>query len=202
MRLACLLALILLTGCQTVLTRAAGPGNAEAWNERREWLASLDQWTLEGRAAIAAYDEGWNANVFWQQQNEKMDVRFSGPLGMGSAAISGTPQVLTVETAEGETFTTTDPETDLYWHLGWTAPLDRMRYWVLGLPGPGPVLKQELDGAGRLIRLQQGGWTVDYADFLALPGGKSLPRKLEMRRDGVRIRLVVSGWELSEPAAR
>lgn len=203
---ALILAGVLLSGCATTkpVARTPGPADEEAWELRKSWLETLDRWTLDGRTAIAAYDEGWNASILWRQRGTLLDVNLSGPLGFGSARVTGTPEVLTVETSDGETFVTTDPESDLYWQLGWTAPLDRMRYWVLGLPGPGPVTSMKLDGAGRITELKQGRWTVDFTDFIevqALDGrNRVLPRKLTMSRENVRIRLVVSEWTLEDPA--
>lgn len=193
-----LLSAIFLSGCETLAPRVEGPADMQAWKARQERLAGLDEWQLQGRVAIAMADDGWNANVDWIQSGETMDVNFSGPLGIGSARVAGTPARLEVHTTDGEHFMTTDPETDLYWRLGWTAPLDRMRYWVLGLPGPhgNPVL--EIDAAGRLVALQQGGWTVEYVDYLVTDSDRVLPRKIEMRREGVRIRLVVGEWRLAE----
>lgn len=188
---------ILVAGCETLAPRVQGPADLDAWEERRDWLQSLRRWKLEGRVAIAAYDDGWNASVDWTQRDDHLDVKFSGPLGVGSARIDGTPELLTVQTSDGQQFVTRDPETDLYWQLGWTAPLDRMPYWVLGLPGPGAQPVIEVDGGGRPERMQQGGWTITYVDYLLLDGGEALPRKVEMERAGVRIRLIVSKWDLS-----
>ncbi|HEX7046636.1 MAG TPA: lipoprotein insertase outer membrane protein LolB [Gammaproteobacteria bacterium] len=191
-------ALLALAGCETLAPRVDGPADLQAWEVRRADLQGLENWRLEGRVAIAVDDDGWNANLDWIQSGEHLEVNFSGPLGVGSARIAGTPERLEVHTTDGEHFITDDPETDLYWRLGWTAPLERMRYWVLGLPGPGgnPVL--EIDGAGRLMQLSQGTWTVEYADYLVTDTGRVLPRKIEMRREGVRIRLVAGEWSVTE----
>lgn len=190
--------LLLATGCETLAPRADGPADLEAWEARKAWLASLDDWRFAGRVAIKAYDDGWSANVDWLQRDKHLDVNFSGPLGVGSARVAGTPEMLEVHTTEGEHFVTTDPEADLYWQLGWTAPLDRMAYWVLGLPGPGSEAEVEVDGAGRPLRIEQGGWMVDYVDYLQLDNGRAMPRRIDIERDDVRIRLVVGEWHLGE----
>ena len=189
----------LLAGCETLAPRVDGPADEAAWQERRDMLQAIDAWQLEGRVAIAAYGDGWNANLDWVQVGEHMDVNFSGPLGVGSARVAGTPKLLEVHTTEGEHFVTSDPEADLYWQLGWTAPLDRMAWWVLGLPGPGDDPDMEIDGAGRLQTLRQGGWVVEYIDYVMLDDEQAMPRKIEMRRPDIRIRLVISDWELVAP---
>lgn len=188
--------LLILAGCETLAPKVEGPADLQAWEARRAWLQGIENWQLDGRVAIAAYGEGWNASVEWQQDGEHLKARFSGPLGVGSARIHGTPELLTVQTSDGEQFITGDPENDLYWHLGWTAPLDRMPYWVIGMPGPGSTPVIEVDGAGRLQSLQQGGWQVTYTDYLLLGDGSAMPRRIQMEREGVRIRLVVSKWQI------
>lgn len=198
-KLVILTCLLFAAGCETLAPRVEGPADPAAWQARRAWLETLAAWQLEGRVAIAAGDEGWTASLGWQQDGERLDVSFSGPLGVGSARIAGTPERLEVHTTDGEHFMTGDPERDLYLHLGWTAPLDRMPYWVLGLPGPGSDYQLEVDAAGRPVQLVQGEWTVDYIDYLlldGLPPERALPRKIEMRRQDVRIRLVVGEWTL------
>lgn len=190
--------LFLVAGCETLAPRADGPANLDAWEDRKAWLETLDRWQLTGRVAIKAYDDGWSANVDWIQRDDHLDVNFSGPLGVGSARVAGTPEMLEVHTTEGEHFVTADPEADLYWHLGWTAPMDRMAYWVLGLPGPGAEPQVEVDGAGRPVRIEQGAWTVDYVDYLQLENGRAMPRRIDMQRKDVRIRLIVSEWRLGE----
>lgn len=194
-----LLPLLFLAGCETLAPRVDGPADWQAWEARRDRLSDLDHWRLEGRVAIAVADEGWNANLHWTQAGEQLDVGFSGPLGVGSARVSGTVDRLEVRTSDGERFVTDDPETDLYWQLGWTVPLDRMRHWVLGLPAPDAGAQLEVDGAGRLAGLAQGNWTVEYREYLVTDSGRVLPRKIEMRRDDIRIRLVVGEWRLPAP---
>lgn len=190
------LLLLLLAGCETLAPRVEGPADLDTWQARQAWLTELREWRLEGRAAIATADDGWNANVDWVQLGDHISLRFSGPLGVGSARIDGTPDAVEVLTADGERFFTRNPEADLYWQLGWTAPVAHMPYWVRGIPGPGEVDQLEVDAAGRLLRMEQDGWEVEYDTYRLLDDDRALPRKLEMRRGDVRIRLVISEWNL------
>ncbi len=188
--------LLLLSACQPLAPRVEGPADLEAWQARQAWVREITDWSLEGRAAIAAGNDGWNASIDWVQLGEHLSLKFSGPLGVGSASIEGTPEAVEVLTGDGERFFTRDPEADLYWQLGWIAPIAHMPYWVRGIPGPGEVGLLEIDAAGRLLRMEQDGWEVEYDTYRLLEGDRALPRKLEMRRGDVRIRLVVSQWKL------
>jgi outer membrane lipoprotein LolB len=69
-----------------------------------------------------------------------------------------------------------------------------LRYWIQGVPDPASPAKEKVDPQQqRLQSLQQDGWQIDYTGYM--PGvGPSLPAKLTLQRAGVRVRLVVDGW--------
>ena len=49
------------------------------------------------------------------------------------------------------------------------------------------------DFAQRLAALQQDGWQIQYTGYMPV-GGEWLPSKLTLERQGVRLRVVVDGW--------
>jgi outer membrane lipoprotein LolB len=194
-----LVLLIALAGCETLAPRVEGE-DREAFDARRSELLGMPGWGLEGRVAIRAGDEGQSANLAWNQEGEFFDIRLHGPFGAGNTHIIGTADELLLETSDGEQLHTRSPEADLYWRLGWTLPLDRMPYWILGLPGPGSLDRLEVDGAGRLQSLRQGSWQLDIPQYLERDDGRIMPRKLTLERDDVRIRLVIDEWQLPPQA--
>jgi outer membrane lipoprotein LolB len=44
-----------------------------------------------------------------------------------------------------------------------------------------------------LATLQQDGWQIQYTGYTSV-GGEWLPSKLTLQREGVRLRVVVDGW--------
>lgn len=195
LRPALVVLLMVLAGCETLAPRVAGE-DREAFAERRDELLGMQHWGLEGRVAIRAGDEGQSATLIWSQEGEFFDIRLHGPFGAGNTHIIGTADELLLETSDGEQLHTRAPEADLYWRLGWTLPLDRMPYWILGLPGPGRLDRLEVDGAGRLQSLRQGAWQLDIPQYLERDDGRVMPRKLTLERDDVRIRLIIDEWQL------
>ena len=78
---------------------------------------------------------------------------------------------------------------------GLQVPVTGLRYWILGLPAPGAERSRVLDGQGRLLSLEQNSWSMDYRGYTDVDG-LSLPRKLFLRRDDLRVRLVVEQWRI------
>ena len=60
-------------------------------------------------------------------------------------------------------------------------------------PDPGKPAQESLDSQQRLQSLQQEGWQVDYGGYMAVNGGW-LPSRMTLQKGGVRVRLVVDGW--------
>lgn len=89
---------------------------------------------------------------------------------------------------------------------GFRLPLDGLDYWVRGLPAPGSEAERELDVWGRLVRLRQLGWDIEFLEY-GEHAGLDLPAKLFARRlagvgsiarhdDSFEVRLVIERWAL------
>jgi outer membrane lipoprotein LolB len=195
-RPAFLLLLLLIGGCATTHAPAPKPSGT-TWASRRDALLQMSEWQLQGRIALNAGKEGWSGNFTWKQVDDDLDVRFSGPLGIGGFHIYGDGQRLRVETSDGERFDLVDPENDLRQRYGWSIPLYSMRYWMLGVPDPQSHYAETLDDAQELISLEQRGWRVGYEGF-AETEGTVLPHKVTMDGEGLRIKVLAERWTLGD----
>ncbi|HXY97755.1 MAG TPA: lipoprotein insertase outer membrane protein LolB, partial [Steroidobacteraceae bacterium] len=74
-------------------------------------------------------------------------------------------------------------------------PLTSLRYWILGVPDPASPADETLDSARqRLTRLEQDGWRIDYASYVAV-GSEWLPARLTLERADVKVKLLVDDWQ-------
>lgn len=181
-------------GCTTMVTDRS-TGDDAAWAERQGALAPLDEWQLEGRVAITAGRDGYSGSLSWLQDGAALDFQFKGPFGIGGLRIWGGADELTVKTHKGETFTVTDPERDFDARLGWSLPVHSMRYWMAGIPAPGAPFEATVDRHGRPQRLLQQGWIVTYDDYQKV-GALELPKRLEIERASVKIKVVAERWTM------
>lgn len=187
------LALVLaLAACQTV---PVAPAPSLAWSVRRPALQSLSRFGLNGRVAVAVGGQGFNAGLRWAQSGEMTHLALTGPLGAGGVQVTADGADLSVVTSNGKRLGSAAARAELQDKLGFEPPLTSLRYWVLGVPDPGAPASVQLDSQQRLTGLTQEGWRIDYTAYMPV-GAEWLPRLLTLRRQDVRVRMVVDAWQL------
>lgn len=185
-----------LTACASLPSHApVGAPDEQAWSARQGALHALKDWDLSGRVAIADGKDGGSGSLDWQQQDEVLRFDFSGPFGAGGVHIQGDADALWVKTSRGDDFVTTDPEQDFAARLRLPLPVLSMRYWMRGMPDPGAPYDKQVDAQGELTQLTQRGWVVEYQAYASVQG-YSLPARLTLTRNDVRIKLVLDKWTL------
>jgi outer membrane lipoprotein LolB len=182
-------ALLLLAGCVTL------PPPPASWPERRSALQGLTGFSLRGRVAVAAGDSGFSAGLRWSQRGDAATVDLTAPLGVGAAHIEQSGDAIAFTTSKGLRLEDGDAKAALQREFGFEPPLESLRYWLLGAGDPALPAEETLDSEQRLERVVQDGWTVDYQDYRPT-GGQWLPRRVTLRRESVRIRLLVRDWRL------
>ncbi len=183
----------LVAGCRTlpVVSPLTVP-----WDERRPQLQARDHFELSGRVAIAVGDQGVNANLQWTEVGARSQLTLEGPLGVGAVRISAEGEDLQIVNASGQHLDSDAAHAELATRLGFDPPLKSLRFWIQGVPDPAMPATEALEpGQQRLQDLSQGGWNVHYTAYMQV-AGESLPARLSVQRDTVRVRLLVDGWRL------
>jgi outer membrane lipoprotein LolB len=199
---AALLAVLLVSGCVTsrppAVPRATLPlsrADAEAA------LAALSNFSFEGRAAIRQRDKGVQASLSWAQRGEAARLRLSGPFGASAVRVALDEDGLSIEDSHGERLTGAQAEQLLTEQVGFPPPIALLRWWLRGLPAPNLPAEPVRDEAGRLTRLLQDGWQVEYLEYRdeKLAGALvALPRRLRATREMLDLRLVIDRWDLGK----
>lgn len=87
----------------------------------------IQRWEMSGKLGYRTADDGGSASFDWQQAPRYGEIRFSGPLGFGSAELTWQPGMARLETSQGEWQARTPGE--LAWHLtGFWLPVSALEY--------------------------------------------------------------------------
>jgi outer membrane lipoprotein LolB len=168
------------------------PAGPKAWTARLAELQSAGVWRCAGRAAASVGNEGWQANLRWEQHSDESKLSLSGPLGVGAIAARYANGRLQIEGAQ-----ITEPAADfLRERLGFSPPIAELRYWLLGVPAPDRPAQLEKNSADRLQRLSQSGWVIDYIRYRPV-ANDVLPDRMTLTQGEARARIVVEHWEFA-----
>ena len=180
-----------LAGCAALRPKGPSlPATAASWDERRKDLEQVTRWDLDGRAAAALGQQGWQATLNWRQIGADSELHLAGPLGIGALMIKVTPAGLSLNGAAPNDAVVGQ----LQDRLGFELPLDNLRYWLLGIPDPNTPFELTRNTQDRAARLSQAGWNIEYDDYMA-GDGDLLPKRLVLTRADARVRIAVDRWE-------
>ena len=188
---------LLFSGCASVPTPrpADGVWPTELAVERTEVLAPISTWKLQGRLGVQLENDGFSAALTWLQDNDHFDIRLFDPVGRRVAWLRGSDKAVDLQTAQGQSFSGDNPEKLLQKYLGWSIPVKSLSWWVKGLPDPTTVAwRQEYDDAGRLVSLEQGGWSMRITRYQS-DEKLALPKLARMEQGKVKLKLLIKSWE-------
>ena len=152
---------------------------------------------LNGRIAVRYRDDASSGNIAWRHRGDGDEVLLTTPLGQGVARIVREGDGVTLTTADAKEHRASDAETLTETVLGFRLPLSGLADWVRGRVGAGAA-DLTRDARGRLARLEQSGWTVEYLEY----GENGLPSRMKLAYPGIEIRLAIGEWKTGEDAGR
>ncbi len=140
--------------------------------------------------------ENLSGKIIWAHLPARDEVELATPLGNQVAQLLRTPDQATLTDSQQRVSSAPDVETLTERQLGWRLPLAGLSLWVRGMV-VGVAEMVQRDPRGRIEKLHQAGWQVEYAYDPS--SGSDLPRRLIMKyergAEPLEIRIVVDRWE-------
>ena len=197
--------LLLLSGCgtfghvsETPLPTPTGTP-AELHQAHLRQLAHIDRFFLQARIGIRSDGKGSTGTTRWRHDAAGDDISMLSPVGGTLAKIIIDANGVTLTRNDGKVLQATDAETLVQQQLGWRLPLGGLPDWALGRPTRRLVNEVEWDGIGRITRLKQDHWEIEYLEYMESAGYR-LPRKINLHSDRLSLRLVIERWGELPPA--
>ena len=177
---------LMLSGCTTTPVEPEVHYIATA----REQLYKLEQWSFEGRLALAGKKDSWSANINWGHKPDDEKIKLSGPLGQGATVIQLTGDSVTIDRGDDKPLSSTQPEAFINQQLGMFVPVRSLRYWVIGLPEPTSAYIATATG------FKQDGWLIDYKQMQSV-NNQSMPHKITVSNEQVKLKFIIDQWVLN-----
>lgn len=183
----------LLAACTPAARRPSLPDAAAAavQSARAAALAQRPNWQLVGRIAISDGRDGGSGRLQWEQEGQRFEVTLNAPVTRRSWRLRGDPDWARLEGLDGGPFEGPEAGSLLLERLGWEVPLPELGDWVRGLAGDGG--RMQYGESGLPLLLEQGGWRIEYRDWLQV-GELAMPRRVFARRAERTVRLTVDTW--------
>lgn len=165
------------------------------WQARQLQLAQIQQWQLNGRTVITQGKEAWNANLYWQQNQDQYHIKLLGPFSLGGVELTGNEHSATLTLDDGQQISAANAESLLAETFSWQLPVNALHDWVRGLPyAKASYQTLELDDYGRITLLTQQGWQIKFLRYTTAEG-LSLPSKIFITHPDISLRIVISQWD-------
>lgn len=185
---------LLLSACASTPTPPANTTTqAQALQQHIEKIAAIRAFSLKGRIGVQADGKGFSGPITWQHQTERDIITLYSPLGSPVALIEKAGGKVTLTDAKGNMLTEDNLQTLTEKTLGWSLPLEGLTDWALGRPSGQRIQLQFRDADGRLIKLKQEDWDIDYQSYMRHEDAV-LPQRLNLRRVEANVKLVVENW--------
>ena len=187
-----LLALALTGACTTTLPLPSGT---------RTYRSDV---RLGGRLSVsyraAGKPESLQGKFLWVQRGEQIDIELLTPLGQTIARIAIAPGRARIEQSGGEVREAASIDQLTEQTLGWTLPVNGLRYWLQGfMRDAHGQLASVAPDQSRTLR--DDGWKLRYVSWQA-DGSTAMPKRIDFTRDTTQselaLRVVIDRWQGEE----
>ncbi|AJY65181.1 lipoprotein insertase outer membrane protein LolB [Burkholderia glumae] len=175
----------LLAGCATRPQPPAGTAALSATSATSaDTIMTQAAHAYTGRFSVR-YDDrlGKQQNVYgnfdWQETGNVITLELRSPLGQTLAVVRSSPQRASLEMPGRAPRFAGDVGQLMQDTLGFSLPLDGLRYWMLPRPSPGSPADITGD-ASHPKQIRQDGWTIDYRAYADAPA--TGVRRLDLTR--------------------
>ena len=157
---------------------------------------TLDAFSLEGRFSLRHEDKSYSGRLSWKHAGANNELLLASPFGQGMADITTSENGAQLTTSDGKVYSAVDAETLIGQVLGYPLPLAQLTDWVRGRSTTAGDI--EVDQHGRLLRLRQQDWRIDY-DYESDDPQAPPSRIIAERIGGTELRLRIEEWNNLSP---
>lgn len=164
--------------------------------ERMQRLAQIQSWKLRADLSVEDHDSAYRVSWYWSCQGPQLYYMvLMAPLNVKSARLVVRPTGAMMQVSDQPMRRAASAALLLKETWGHDWPIDAMRYWIRGMPAPGPKQVQ-LDANQHITELSQFGWTVHFGAYQWL-GTVALPGEFLLHKGDLDLHVQVNHWQIT-----
>lgn len=170
------------------------------WAEHQQKISALSKWEITGKLAIFLKDERETANLYWEQNGNNYNIQLTSFIGIRILTIKKNKQGIEIINNDGDRFTGNNAEVLMQEvSPGLHLPISALQEWIKGNPINATYTLNEEQRVDSLLSgdLNNGFWQVSYQQYQYF-SGFSLPRKLDLKRGNLRLKIAINQWQLTQ----
>ena len=176
MRIIFLISLFFISACSTVSSKAPLPAPTPS------------SFNIHGLVGVTTTNSQNSANFNWYQHGATYHIELYGPMALGTTYLDSDGQQVALTLSNQQTYNASSPEILMQNVLGWSLPLDGLKYWILAQPVPNEPFAAQKNITGNFQSLSQEGWTITYT-WVAT---QKFPHKITLTRPGIKAIVIVN----------
>lgn len=130
-------------------------------------------------------------NFDWQETGQTVKLQLLSPLGQTLAIIASAPGLATLELPNKAPQTAPSVFELMQDTLGFSLPVEGLRYWLQSSVSPDSRALTSTDSAGRLSHVEQDGWTIEYLAYADAPASRVKRVNLTRQAPPLAVKLVL-----------
>ena len=168
--------------------------DSAAWQSHQHEISQIHSWYAGSKIAVLTPDQGFGGHLSWQQDHQRYELDFVGPMGVGFMQVHGDATQTSLIIPDKPAYTGNSPEQLLRIHTGYQLPVSQFYFWARGIPNPTLPHNKKTNPSGTLKQLQQLGWNIEYSKYQRYQA-LQLPSKIVMTKDTIKVKLVRLNWQ-------
>ena len=188
-------AVIVLAGCSQFGELSQRPRQWQHWQEAQQQLVS---WDMHARSVVILAGGVYYVGLNWRRDDSGMVLLIEAPFGQGVFRIessSAIPPLHQLFLPDGQVYQNRSAAALLEQAIGWSIPISGLEFWIRGLPQPDSRYTKQFSPQGQLKSIRQDGWSISYLDYFDGKESIHLPRRLELMREDITLKLVIENWQ-------
>lgn len=195
-----LLTMLALSGC-SLLTPSEDVMTKSnlTWEQHQQKLQQLENWTMTGKLAIFLEDDRQSANLYWQQKDNDYTIQLTTFIGTRVLKVIKNADQVEIINSDDDVFTGQDTNKLIQQIVpGLDLPIASLQQWIKGNPLQASYQLNDQQQVSELLGYDESGhsWEVKYQQYQAY-SGYYLPKNIELKRDGIRLKIAVSQWKIT-----